>query len=70
MATSGSSFTLTPLGHENNLGVRGTSSLPDLLLAHPNLTPFVYHHLIQSPGGAGHKILSVITSNSEETHAP
>ncbi|GFS68615.1 hypothetical protein TNCV_4585111 [Trichonephila clavipes] len=26
------------------LSYRGASSHPDLLLAHPNLTPFVYHH--------------------------
>ncbi|GFW60612.1 hypothetical protein TNCV_569581 [Trichonephila clavipes] len=52
------------------LSYRGASSHPDLLLAHPNLTPFVYHYLIQAPGGAGHKILSVIISNPEEIHAP
>ncbi|GFS97051.1 putative RNA-directed DNA polymerase from transposon BS [Trichonephila clavipes] len=52
------------------LSYRGASSHPDLLLAHPNLTPFVYPHLIQAPGGAGHKILSVIISNPGETHAP
>ncbi|GFT81166.1 hypothetical protein TNCV_3882701 [Trichonephila clavipes] len=51
------------------LSYRGASSRPDLLLAHPNLTPFVYHHLIQATGGAGHKILSVIISNPGETHA-
>ncbi|GFX86137.1 hypothetical protein TNCV_2560191 [Trichonephila clavipes] len=38
------------------------------LLAHQNLTPFVNHCLIQLPGGAGHKIRSVIISNPEETH--
>ncbi|GFY17222.1 hypothetical protein TNCV_1089981 [Trichonephila clavipes] len=52
------------------LSYRGASSHPDLLLAHPNLTPFVYHHLVQAPGGDGHKILSVIISNPGETHAP
>ncbi|GFX43801.1 hypothetical protein TNCV_4110801 [Trichonephila clavipes] len=52
------------------LSYRGASSHPDLLLAHPNLTHFVYHHLIQAPGGAGHKILFVIISNPGETHAP
>ncbi|GFW08093.1 hypothetical protein TNCV_2978601 [Trichonephila clavipes] len=52
------------------LSYRGASSHHDLLLVHPNLTPFVYPHLIQAHGGAGHKILSVIISNPEETHAP
>ncbi|GFV94989.1 hypothetical protein TNCV_1029871 [Trichonephila clavipes] len=52
------------------LSYRGASSRPGLLLAHPNLTPFVYRHLIQAPGGAGHKILPVIISNPGETHAP
>ncbi|GFX10851.1 hypothetical protein TNCV_3196131 [Trichonephila clavipes] len=52
------------------LSYRGASSHPYLLLAHPDLTPFVYHHLIQAPGGVGHKILPVNISNPGETHAP
>ncbi|GFQ92990.1 hypothetical protein TNCT_626201 [Trichonephila clavata] len=52
------------------LSYRGASSHPNLLLTHPNLTPSVNHHQIQAPGGAGHKILSFIISNTEEAHAP
>ncbi|GFR28289.1 hypothetical protein TNCT_376841 [Trichonephila clavata] len=39
------------------LSYSGGVSHPDLLLMHPTLSDRVQHKLIDSPGGAGHKIL-------------